>query len=95
MVTRTLSLDKVRKELNEWRAPIKDEYESLLRHQAIEPINREQYLELQKTHEIEVIPASLWQQSSHLSKEKLDLWHVSTRPQRMKMLKLLLVAFAR
>ena len=59
MVTRTLSLDKLRKELNEWRAPIKDEYESVLRHQAIEPINREQCLELQKTHDIEVIPGKL------------------------------------
>ena len=59
LVTRTLSLDKLRKELNEWRAPIKDEYESVLRHQAIEPINREQCLELQKTHDIEVIPGKL------------------------------------
>ena len=94
-MTRTLSLDKVRKELNEWRAPIKDEYESLPRHQAIEPINREQYLALQKTHDIEVIPGKLVATIKPPSKEKLDLWHVATSPQRMKMLKLLLVAFAR
>ena len=59
LVTKTLALDEVRKELEEWKDPIKSEYESLLKHKAIEPINREQYQELQRTHDIEVIPGKL------------------------------------
>lgn len=46
LVTKTLTLEEVRKELEEWKDPIKSEYESLLKHKAIEPINREQYQEL-------------------------------------------------
>ena len=59
LVTKTLTLDEVRRELEEWKEPIKSEYESLLKHKAIEPINREQYQELQRTHDIEVIPGKL------------------------------------
>ena len=70
LVTKTLTLEEVRKELEEWKDPIKSEYGSLLKHKAIEPINREQYQELQRAHDIEVIPRKLGQQSSHPSKEK-------------------------
>lgn len=59
LVTKTLTLDEVRKELAEWNDPIKAEYDSLLKHKAIEPINREQHQELQRTHDIEVIPGKL------------------------------------
>ena len=59
LVTKTLTLDEVRRDLEEWKEPIKSEYESLLKHKAIEPINREQYQELQRTHDIEVIPGKL------------------------------------
>ena len=59
LVTKTLTLDEVRRELEEWKEPIKSEYESLLKHKAIEPINKEQYQELQRTHDIEVIPGKL------------------------------------
>ena len=59
LVTKTLTLDEVRRELEEWKEPIKSEYESLLKHKAIEPNNREQYQELQRTHDIEVIPGKL------------------------------------
>ena len=59
LVTKTLTLDEVRKELAEWNDPIKAEYDSLLKHKAIEPINREQHQELQRTHDIEVIPEKL------------------------------------
>ena len=94
LVTKTLTLDEVRRELEEWKEPIKSEYESLLKHKAIEPINREQYQELQRTHDIEVI-RSLWQQSSRLSKEKQGWWHVAIRLQRMKMRKWQQVDYAR
>ena len=59
LVTKTLTLEEVRKELEEWKDPIKSEYGSLLKHKAIEPINREQYQELQRAHDIEVIPGKL------------------------------------
>ena len=36
LVTKTLTLDEVRKELAEWNKPIKAEYDSLLKHKAIE-----------------------------------------------------------
>ena len=45
LVTKTLTLEEVRKDI--------------LKHKAIEPINREQYQELQRTHDIEVIPGKL------------------------------------
>jgi hypothetical protein len=32
LVTKTLTLDEVRKELAEWNNPIKAEYDSLLKH---------------------------------------------------------------
>ena len=40
LVTKTLTLDEVRKELAEWKNPIKAEYDSLLKHKAIELVNR-------------------------------------------------------
>ena len=43
LVTKTVSLDEVRRELPEWVAPIRSEYESLKGHQAIEPLSPEQY----------------------------------------------------
>eukprot|EP00435_Cladocopium_sp_Y103_P038480 s1047_g10.t1 len=55
LVTRTLTLDEMRNDLDAWKEPIRAEYQSLLNHGAIEPISREAVKKLQETHEVEII----------------------------------------
>ena len=58
LVTKTLTLDEVRKELAEWNNPIKAEYDSLLKHKAIE-LEQVSSTRSLRTHDIEVIPGKL------------------------------------
>ena len=60
LVTRTVDLAEVRGSLEEWREAIRCEYESLLAHEAIEPISGKAFEELRASEvEIEMIPAKL------------------------------------
>eukprot|EP00435_Cladocopium_sp_Y103_P029229 s2739_g7.t1 len=59
LVTRTLTLEEVRQDLEAWRDPIRAEFQSLLDHGAIEPISREEVKKLQEAHEVEIIPGKL------------------------------------
>lgn len=61
LVTKTMNLDEVRKELNQWQPAIKAEYEPLRNHQAIQPISRERYPQMCRDPavQVETVPSKL------------------------------------
>ena len=56
LTSRTVTLDEVRKNLDEWIPSLQAEYQSLLSHEAIKPISQKEYQELHKTMEVTTIP---------------------------------------
>ena len=60
LVTRTVDLGEVRQDLEGWRDAVQKEYDSLLQHQAIQPISGEEFNDMKRSNsQLEVIPAKL------------------------------------
>ena len=60
LVTKSISLEEVRRNINEWKPALEAEYRSLKDHKAICPINEEEYQRLRKEREVmESIPGML------------------------------------
>lgn len=60
LVTRTVDLGEVRQDLEGWRDAVQKEYDSLLQHQAIQPISGEEFDDMKRSNsQLEVIPAKL------------------------------------
>lgn len=61
LVTKTLGLDEVRRELSQWQPAIQAEYDSLKNDNAIRPISREEYVRLCRdpTISVETVPSKL------------------------------------
>ena len=56
LTSRTVTLDEVKKNLEEWIPSLQAEYQSLLSHEAIKPISQQEYQDLHKTMEVTTIP---------------------------------------
>ena len=54
--SRTVPLEEVRQNLEEWIPSLQSEYQSLLTHEAIKPISQEEYQELHQEMEVTTIP---------------------------------------
>ena len=60
VVTRPVSLEEVRGNLEEWTEALRDEYKSLINHGAIKPLDESDYLEVKKNNEeVITIPGML------------------------------------
>ena len=60
LVAKTIPIEEVRKELPKWKDAMVSEYDSLIQHGAIEPIDERQYEELKRTKEsISTIPGMM------------------------------------
>ena len=60
LVTRSIPLEEVRRNINEWKPALEAEYKSLIDHKAICPIDEEEYQQLRKQCDvIESIPGML------------------------------------
>ena len=56
LTSRTVTLDEVKRNLEEWIPSLQAEYQSLLSHEAIRPISQQEYQDLHKTMEVTTIP---------------------------------------
>ena len=59
LTSRTVTLDEVRNNLMDWKESLKAEYDSLMNHEAIEPITQEECRRLEREMEVETLPSML------------------------------------